>query len=118
MDVRQQEIKDLLEKQQLHIESIQKDCPHRVGCLSIQAWPKFIQTSIVWHRFNDGVARGFCTTCLRRFTPEDSDYLFWLTAVSNNTASTCYYKVVPITEEEYKEGSADQFCWLEGDPGW
>lgn len=57
------------------LEKEQADCPHTMGCNPLSDCPDlFGRASIAWHRFNDGVIRGVCTTCQRVFTPEDKDY--------------------------------------------
>lgn len=111
-------IKLLQERLQAAIKKDQEECPHLQGSSRLSFIPSHL-TSIVWHRYNDDIVRGICTNCQRKFVPEDDDYKYWRGKRSGNILSEAGDRIeIPVTKEEYEEGSKYQFNWLDGNPKW
>lgn len=92
---REEQQKLLLDQMHRNIAAAKKSredaCPHMQGSGGPQPWGS--GTSIVWHLFDSGIVRGFCTTCLKHFNPVpedaiiDKDFIAWYRKPSGNVMS-------------------------------
>lgn len=83
-----------LQKRQRETKSLEQElCDHIAGSLG-ETKDVHQRTSIVWHRTDAQVDIGICTTCGRRFHPEDKldkqghDYRYWRKKGSFNLISS------------------------------
>jgi len=75
------------ERKRKAVEADQASCSHKQGANQLSEKTGDL-LAIAWHRYDDGVIRGICTNCIRMFTPEDKDYLFWFRQKSGNRISS------------------------------
>jgi hypothetical protein len=91
----------------------QADCPHIAGRSELSECGDIAgRTSIVWHVFdpdNGAAATGICTTCQRKFFPEDEDYVFWRKQPSFNRLSSAGRREPILSVESDEIVPNDQF---------
>lgn len=95
------------------VTDMQAACSHYKGAVTLPVG--VASTSIAWHTFDDGIERGVCTNCLKRFDPtiDVAEYRIWRHKWTTNTPSRAGIEQ-PLTVDEKKESHEnDTFCVLD-----